>query len=56
MKNQSMWHKCGAHLTGTHSATKDTVAGKREGLREARALRDYRVNDLARRWGLKKAI
>lgn len=50
-----MWRRCGAHLTGAYTAIQDTPGGKKEGLHEARALKDHRVRDWVARWSLDKA-
>ena len=55
VKNRSMWQRCKAQLTGTHAAMQDTPVGEKEGLHEARALKDYRVHTFIARWSSDKA-
>lgn len=44
-----MWRRFKARLNVTHAATRDTLGGRREGLHEAQALKDYRVHDVMAR-------
>lgn len=55
MKDLSLWRRCKAHLDGTRAAAQDTPSGRKEGLHEARALKDHRVRDFTARWSRKKA-
>jgi hypothetical protein len=50
-----MWQRYKANLAGNRAASQDTPAGRKEGLHEARALKDYRVHDFMARWSSKKA-
>jgi hypothetical protein len=54
MDKTSTWKRCKAFLPGAQ-ASRDTHAGKREGLHEARAQKDYRVRDVVLGLKSKKA-
>ena len=50
-----MWQRYKANLAGARVASQDTPGGSREGLHEARTLKDYRVHDFMTRWSSKEA-